>query len=149
MAYPKLHDQDHPIIPKTGLTANVNATAAKNQATVGELFYTTDGFVLYCFDGTQVMPVGNIQPTTRVTTTYTILVTDRVVFCNTDSAGFTATLPAGVEGQTFSIKNSGDSGNLLTLAPNGAEHLMGANTNFTLYDNETLIITYNATDGWK
>lgn len=51
MSYSKLHDQDHPIIAKTGLAANINATATKNQATEGELHYTTDNDQLYVFDG--------------------------------------------------------------------------------------------------
>lgn len=91
---------------------------------------------------------GLIKQPTRVTTTYTILVTDETIFGNTDSAAFTATLPAGVEGQTFRIVNTGTSGNDLTLAPNGSEHLLGVNSNFTLRDGESLILTYNSTDGW-
>ena len=91
---------------------------------------------------------GRIQNTTRATTTYTILVTDDVIFANTDGGTWTVTLPAGVEGQTFKIINSGSSANNLTVAPDGSEHLIGANSNFTLTDGETLVITYNATDGW-
>jgi len=92
--------------------------------------------------------VGRIKNTTRVITTYTVLITDDVIFANTDGSAWTATLPAGVEGQTFKIINSGSSSNNLTIAPDGAEHLLGANSNFTLSDGEALIITYNATDGW-
>ena len=99
-------------------------------------------------DGILNTASGRIKNTTRVTTTYTILVTDDVVFANTDSAGYTVTLPVGVEGQTVKIINSGSSVNNLTLAPDGSEHLMGANSNFTLADGESLILTYNATDGW-
>ena len=91
---------------------------------------------------------GRIYNTTRATTTYQILVTDHVVFCNTDASAWTATLPAGAEGQTLRVINSGSSGNDLTLAPDGAEHLLGANSNFTLRDGESLMLTYNATDGW-
>jgi hypothetical protein len=83
-----------------------------------------------------------------VTTTYTILITDDVIFCNTDGGAFTVTLPAGVEGQTFKVLNSGTSINLLTVAPNGSELLLGANSGFTLNDGESLDLTYNATDGW-
>lgn len=86
--------------------------------------------------------------TTRATTTYTILVTDDNIFCNTDGSAWTATLPAGAEGQRFRIINSGSSLNDLTIAPNGSEHLLGANSNFILRDGETLEIVYNATDGW-
>ena len=92
--------------------------------------------------------VGRIKTVTRQTTTYTVLVTDSVVFGNTDSAGFTATLPAGVSGQTLRIINSGSSGNQLTVAPDGSEDLLGVNSSFTLFDGEALDITYDSTDGW-
>ena len=85
---------------------------------------------------------------TRVTTTYAILVTDDVVFCNTDSAEFTVTLPSGIEGQTFRIINSGASSNSLTLAPSGAEKLLGENSNFTLLDKESLIVTFDTIEEW-
>ena len=91
---------------------------------------------------------GRIRNTTRYTTTQAIPTTDDVVFCNTDGGAWTATLPAGAEGQTFEIFNSGSGANNLTVAPNGAEHLFGSNTNFVLHDGEKLIITYNTTDGW-
>jgi len=91
---------------------------------------------------------GIVNGTTRVTTTYTILDTDEIIFANTDSAAYTATLPAGTQGRTFKVINSGSSGNDLTLAPDGSEDLIGDNTNFTLTDGESLEITYDATDGW-
>ena len=92
--------------------------------------------------------VGRIKTPTRATTTYTILVTDSVVFGNTDGSAWTATLPAGVSGQTFKIINSGSSGNILTVTPNGSEHLLGENSSFNLFDGETLDLTYDTTDGW-
>lgn len=91
---------------------------------------------------------GRTKNVTRVTTTYSILVSDEVIFANTDSAGYTVTLPAGVEGQTITVKNTGSSGNDLTIAPNGSEHLLGANSNFALTDGEDLEITYSGVDGW-
>jgi len=89
-----------------------------------------------------------IVKTSRYTTTQTIPVTDHVIFANTDGGAWTATLPAGVEGQTFKIINSGASANTLTVAPDGTEHLLGVNSNFALADGETLEITFNSTDGW-
>ena len=91
----------------------------------------------------------NVQASvTRQTTTYTILASDYVIFGNTDSAAWTATLPAGTAGETHRIVNTGSSGNDLTIAPNGTEHLIGANSNFVLTDGEVLEITYDTTDGW-
>jgi len=93
--------------------------------------------------------LGRIKNTTRNTTaTYTVLPADDVVFMNTDAQAATATLSAGVEGQSHKIINSGSSGNDLTVTPAGAEHLIGANSSFALSDGETLDLTYNATDGW-
>lgn len=99
-------------------------------------------------DGGLKTVAGRIRNTTRVTGTYTILVTDDLIFANTDAAAYTATLPVGVEGQTFEIVNSGSSSKNLTIAPNGAEHLLGVNSSFLLTDAERLSLTYNATDGW-
>jgi len=90
-----------------------------------------------------------IADTTRVTTTYTVLVTDHHVFADTDGGAFTATLPAGVDGQVIKIMNTGTSSNLLTIAPNGADLLIGVNSNFTLYDGEALLIVYDSTEGWQ
>lgn len=91
---------------------------------------------------------GRVVGITRVTTTYTILTTDHFVFGNTDSSAYTVTLPLGVEGQSYKIINSGSSGNDLTVAPNGSEHLLGMNSSFILKDGESLILTYNSADGW-
>ena len=91
---------------------------------------------------------GTIIPPSRYTTTQTIPITDTEVFCNTDGGSWTATLPVGAEGQHLRITNTGSSGNLLTIAPNGAEHLLGVNSNYFRKDGESLIITYNVTDGW-
>lgn len=67
---------------------------------------------------------------------------------NTDSAGFTYTLPAGVDGTQYRIVNTGTSGNTLTISPNGSDNLLGANSSFDLSDGEALIIIYDSNDGW-
>lgn len=99
-------------------------------------------------DGTLDTQGARKKNTRRATTTDTILVTDEIIFENTDAGTYTATLPAGVQEQTFKIINSGSSGNALTLAPNGTDDLIGVNSNFTLNDGETLDITFDSTDGW-
>lgn len=91
---------------------------------------------------------GRVVDTTRVTGTYTILVTDHNVFCDTDGGAFTATLPAGAAGQNIKVVNCGTSGNNLTLAPSGLELLQGANSSITLTDGQTVNLVYEATEGW-
>ena len=98
--------------------------------------------------GALTTDAGRIRKENRVTTTYTILVTDDVVFGDTDLGSFTVTLPPGVAGQTFKVENSGDSGNLLTVDPDGLELLIRKNSGFDLNDGESLDVTYNTTNGW-
>ena len=128
-----------PESPATGTSWNAHGnTATGTMDVVGPLsvsgYFQTAG--------------GRKKKVSRYVTTQTILATDEVVFCNTDAAAWTATLLAGIEGQSFRIINSGDSGNILTLAPDGTEHLLGVNTDFDLYDGEALELTYSADDGW-
>jgi hypothetical protein len=98
--------------------------------------------------GNLISQAGRITNTTRVTTTYQILVTDTVVLANTDGGTYVTTLPVGAQGQSIRVVNTGTSGILLTLAPNGAELLIGVNSNFTLFDGESLELVYDATEGW-
>lgn len=67
---------------------------------------------------------------------------------NTDGSAITLTLPVGIANRSYKIVNTGTSTNSLTLTPNGAELLIGVNSSFTLNDGESLIIAYNAVDGW-
>jgi len=98
---------------------------------------------------TGIVGVGaGLQGVTRVTTTYTILSSDENVFGDTDSAGFTMTLPAGTDGQHFKIMNTGTGLNLLDISPNGAELLIGENSNFELNAGESLDLVYNVIEGW-
>ena len=91
---------------------------------------------------------GRIVGTTRYTTTQTLDADDHHVFCDTDGGAFTVTLPAGVDGTVYKIINCGTSGNNLTVSPNGAELLIGANSSFTVADGETIDITFETTEGW-
>ena len=109
---------------------------------VGAYMYWDSSEELFAFN----KPVKKI--TTRVTTTYTILIGDDTIFCDTDGGAFTVTLPAGSDGQTFRIINCGTSGNDLTIAPNGAELLTGVNASKTASDGTVIILTYQPTEGW-
>jgi len=91
---------------------------------------------------------GRIINTTRVATTYTVLTSDDSVFCDTDGGAFTATLPAGVDGQKFYITNCGSSNNNLTLSADGAELINGLGSQ-TLGDEDSIVIIYETTEGWR
>lgn len=88
-----------------------------------------------------------VTTTTRVTTTYTALSTDEVIFCDTDGGAFTLTLPAGVEGKHYKIINCGSAGLNLTVDGDGAETVYGETTQL-IFDGSVIDIHYNATEGW-
>ena len=58
MSYSKLHDHDFAIQIKSGLAANINATATKNVAVEGEPHWATDTNDLYVFDGAANQLIG-------------------------------------------------------------------------------------------
>ena len=127
--------------------SSVNSGSYLWDATNDRFKYNDDVLI----DGLFTTTEGRILNTTRITSAaspYTVLSTDHEIFVNTDSANVTVNLPAGVEGTTYRIINSGTSGNTVSINPNGSENLIGANSAYTLLDGTTLIITSNATDGW-
>lgn len=104
--------------------------------------------LLATFAGTLKSDSGRILKTNRLTGNTTLDATYHQVFCDTDGGAFTITLPAGVAGTEHRIINTGSSSNNLTIAPDGAELLIGVNANWTLMDGEALAIVYEATEGW-
>ena len=70
------------------------------------------------------------------------------ILANTDGGGVTTNLPVGVDGRALRIVNTGTSGNMVTICPNGVEHLIGVNTNFFLRDGDALLAVYDVIDGW-
>lgn len=86
--------------------------------------------------------------TTRLTTTTQLTDQMEEVFCNTDTSGYTVTLPVGTGGERYRIINSGTSGNSLTVTPSGTQDLLGSNSSFSLMDKETLIVVFEPTEGW-
>lgn len=79
---------------------------------------------------------------------YTALATDKIISCDTDTAAVTINLPAGSANTQYKIQNTGTSENLVTITPNGAENLIGANSSFYLSDGESLEISYTVAKGW-
>ena len=79
---------------------------------------------------------------------YTVLATDVVILCDTDTADITLNLPAGVNGKTYKVVNVGTSGNVVTVAPNGTELIDGVNASKDLSDGSIIDLTYTTTYGW-
>ena len=90
----------------------------------------------------------SIDTTSEVSSSpYTVLPSDSVLFCDTDSAAITVNLPIGIEGQNFKIINCGTSGNDVTVDGNGTETVYGELTQ-AISDGEVINIHYNETKGW-
>ncbi len=124
---------------------NIYNSAANDRVHVGEVELHGDGTAATYATNTYYAVSGKV---TRYASNQTLTTADYHVFMDTDAGPLTNTLPAGVTGADFRIVNTGTSGNNLTIVPNGAELLVGANSNFTLRDGEALLIVYEATEGW-
>ena len=96
--------------------------------------------------GNLVNTGGRVSGVSRYTSNQTLTNTDHVVFCDTNAAAFTISLPGGVSGTTYKIINTGT--NTLTLTPNNDDLLLGENSNFYLLNGDALVITFEPTEGW-
>ena len=63
---------------------------------------------------------------------YSILAGDWKIYVDTDGGAATVNLPAGIDGKPYKIVNTGTAGNDVTIVPNGAELLFGANANLQI-----------------
>ena len=89
--------------------------------------------------------------TTPKTATFTAINGDGF-FCNTESGGFTANLPAGVAGAIVSFAdyaNTWNTGNL-TISPNGTDKIGGVNENvvLTTQGQSVTFVFADSTQGW-
>ncbi len=100
------------------------------------------------WDGTVSSTGGRIVSVDRIVTPTTLTATHHHVFIDTDDTGLIVTLPAGVAGTEYRVVNTGTSSNNATITPNGAELLVGVNSNFTLYDGEALNVIFQSESGW-
>jgi hypothetical protein len=112
----------------------------------GDLVTTADLII----DGDFIQLDGNIatRDVRRVTADYSIVSGDYTIFANTDSVAITITLPSGTQDRPVRIVNTGTSSNNVTIAPTGSDKIIGANSNWTLFDGEAMILQYDTTDGW-
>ncbi len=74
-----LHSQDYQIQLKSGLAANIIATATINSAVEGEPHYTTDTDTLYIYDGATNRPAAAQIPVLAKDADYTCLNSDCVI----------------------------------------------------------------------
>lgn len=76
---------------------------------------------------------------------YDITVNDTVLFFNTDSTPITANLPAGTDELSYTLKNVGNSGNDVTINPNGSETI----EENTIYDGESFQLRWSSSENWR
>jgi len=92
---------------------------------------------------------GMVYNETTITENTTLAVGNHIVYCDTDGGGFTVTLPAIVSGTNYIIKNSGTSGNDVTLEVTGTDILFGVSGGSeSIYDMETVDLIGSTTQGW-
>ncbi len=81
---------------------------------------------------------------------YTVLLTDHVIFADTDGGAITINLFAGYDSAHVKVVNVGSSANDVTVDPDGTEQLYGAGAGVasTLADGENIDIHFNTNQGW-
>lgn len=85
---------------------------------------------------------GRQKAITVINSDTTLTEDNHVVLCDTDGGAITVTLPTGIEGTEYEIKNVGSSGNDVTLS--ASETLEES----TLYDAESFQMVYEDTEKW-
>lgn len=128
------------------------ATAVLQRAALG--LGTTDS-VTFSSLTISTLTLSNPLPynTKRITNSnspYTVLSTDEIIVCDTDTGAVEVDLPVATNGRHLKIINSGSSNNNVTVDPNGTEQLFGAGGGVasTLADGENIDIHGNTTNGW-
>lgn len=158
----KIVVMDSTVIPAVGLASNIQvgwSSTGLGDGTKDIGLARDSAGVLRVTDGTTGVGdlitsalesrAGRIVNTTRITASpYAVLATDHVIYLDTDGGVIVANLPAGVVGTTYKIINVGGSANDVTLNPNGAELLFGANSSTAITDGTSVTITFEGTEGW-
>jgi hypothetical protein len=86
----------------------------------------------------------------RVTSSpYAVSTTDHTIMVDTDSGAIIVNLPGSAgTGRHLRIVNVGSSDNDVTVTPDGAELLTGANASRTLSDRSVIILENHQSEGW-
>jgi hypothetical protein len=96
------------------------------------------------FADTVKTSASRISKITRITGNTTLDATHEMIAADTDGGAFNVTLPAGINGLKYPIKNVGSSGNNVTLIPDGAESIEST----IIADGECFQLVYETTEGW-
>lgn len=116
---------------------NVGALSAPVDA-----LYVTDATI----SGT-LTTAGRIVSLTRRTTDLTLSTGHHYIAADTDGGALTMTLPASpTHGREYVIRNSGSSGNAVTVGRNG-KTIQGASADITLADGESVTLVYESAEG--
>lgn len=109
---------------------------------------------LYWDISTRILGVGGIiissgrrKSVVRVSSTpYTVSRTNEVIYVDA-SFDVDINLLSGIDGEQHRIINSGTSGNIVTINPNGLETIFGESS-VSVYNGEVFDISYETTEGW-
>jgi hypothetical protein len=88
------------------------------------------------------------KSTRTVSSSFLISADDGTIFCDTTNNDIDAQLPAGVSGEVHKIINTGLTGNVVEIFPDGVELLNGFNESEILYNSENLSLQYEPSEGW-
>jgi hypothetical protein len=141
-----LNSQDYHIQIKSGLQANILATATIYQAITGELHYATDTKQLYIFDGTTMVRVSLQKTIVTKTADYTATIVDSVILCDTTSSSIIITLMAASTfvGIPLTIKKI-SAANTMTIDGDASELIDGSLTQTVTSQWTSLTICSNGT----
>lgn len=111
---------------------------------IGLQFTNVDHEIYYEPGSSQLKNVRITDADSPYTPTYDV----ETIFCDTDDGVITVNLPPGENKRKYRIINVGTSGDDVTVNPNGAELLKGANASQTIAGFGELLINYETTEGW-
>jgi hypothetical protein len=130
--------------------ASASPTPAARSRMYSNISDTSNAIPMF-HDGTSWVPIQRRRRTnTSVSTTYTQLLTDEIIFGNATGAAFTITMVAAstMTGQTVIIQKTDSSFNAITLARAGSDTFDGAVTSIKLSTKGEYVELLSTGSGW-
>ena len=89
-------------------------------------------------------------PVIVVSVDYSITANDSIIIGDTNSGDIDVTLPSasGIKGRQYTIKNIGESVNVLHIYPEGLENIEGSNSSYDIDDSNVIILVSDGTNWW-